>query len=440
MVRGGGGGGGSKKKELSKLLFCACRDRCQDKTAPQSTTHKCPGCQVPIHAKCGFPDGDDTNIRWCYHCKYGRTPSPSQRITRRQAVSKKTVSPKNIFEEEVLAPALAGEKNIGNASVSTLSVVDQGISVAQLPKCACRDRCGFPNLPRATGHHCPGCKLAIHAVCGIYDEKAGLDDSNWCHDCWESRMQKKMPPRKTSPAVQQQQKKKGASSSKKADVLVVNKGGRKIGGEKPKTNLQTESTIPRKQPRKSTTTRATSKGRLPETNVPPQRKTSSTRAKNLKNKIILPREATTADPFVRMKVAFHLDGPERPDWLVSRDYVPYGKDVGSRLYLFGIILRRDKVTKTACTYRVEWEHSALGESVIDINVLQPAMDLARKLQCLLDEESKHPLGVDVLHFLRANDGSAPGAAIPSDDEENSKASDAEDDQDDDDEQEKDDDM
>jgi hypothetical protein len=99
-----------------------------------------------------------------------------------------------------------------------------------------------------------------------------------------------------------------------------------------------------------------------------------------------------------MRVAFHLDGPERPNWLMSNDYIPYGKNVSSRSYLFGIILRRDKVTKTACTYRVEWEHTALGESVIDINVLQPAIDLARKLQNVLEDESKHPLGADVLHF------------------------------------------
>jgi hypothetical protein len=51
-------------------------------------------------------------------------------------------------------------------------------SVAQLPNCACRNRCHFPELPRATGtgHHCPGCKLAIHAVCGIHDNKAGLNE------------------------------------------------------------------------------------------------------------------------------------------------------------------------------------------------------------------------------------------------------------------------
>ena len=81
-----------------------------------------------------------------------------------------------------------------------------------------------------------------------------------------------------------------------------------------------------------------------------------------------------------MKDAFHLDGPERPDWLVSNDYIPFGKNISSRLYLFGIILRRDKVSHAACTYRVEWEHTALGESVIDINVLQTASELARKLQ------------------------------------------------------------
>jgi hypothetical protein len=112
-----------------------------------------------------------------------------------------------------------------------------------------------------------------------------------------------------------------------------------------------------------------------------------------------------------MEVAFHLDGPERPDWLVSDDYIPFGKNISSRLYLFASIIRRDKASHAACTYRVEWEHTALGESVIGINVLQPAIELARKLQHALDEESKHPLGPDVLHFLRANDGSTPGTGL-----------------------------
>jgi hypothetical protein len=60
--------------------------------------------------------------------------------------------------------------------------------------------------------------------------------------------------------------------------------------------------------------------------TPPQGKSFSTRRKNLKNKILLPRVATTTDPFVRMKVAFHLDGSERPDWLLSNDYIPFGKN------------------------------------------------------------------------------------------------------------------
>ena len=215
--------------------------------------------------------------------------------------------------------------------------------VAQLPNGACRERCQFPELPRATGHHCPGCKLAIHAVCGVHDEKGGLDDSTWCYDCWDSKMQdQKMPARKIS--------------------------------------------VPSRQPRKSTSRAKT-----------PARKTSVVPSRQ-------PRKSTS-----RAK-----------------------RNVGSRMYLFGIILRRDKFTTTACTYRVEWEHTALGETVIDINVLQPAIELARKLQNILDDESKHPLGADVLHFLRANDGSTPGAAIPSDDEEGKgKESEEDDDQDDD---------
>jgi hypothetical protein len=291
--------------------------------------------------------------------------------------------------------------------------------VAQLPKCACRDRCQFPELPRATGHHCPGCKLAIHAVCGVHDDTAGLDDSNWCYDCWDTN---KMKRKKSPPIDVHQPQKKTRTTSK-----LIGKNSR---GHNNKDQLE-QSKVARRQPRKSTSKTTTES--LNTTHNAPQGKSSSTRTKNLKNKIVLPRVATTADPFVRMKVAFHLDGPERPEWLVSNDYIPFGKNISSRLYLFGIILRRDKVSHAACTYRVEWEHTALGESVIDINVLQPAIELARKLQHVLDEESKHPLGPDVLHFLRANDGSTPGTAIPSDDEGKETESHDDDDQDDEDE-------
>jgi hypothetical protein len=86
-------------------------------------------------------------------------------------------------------------------------------SVAQLPICACRDECQFPELPRATGHHCPGCKLAIHALCGVHDDKAGLDDSNWCYQCWNSKSQNQKRPLKT--VAQHQPRKKRASSRKK---------------------------------------------------------------------------------------------------------------------------------------------------------------------------------------------------------------------------------
>ena len=49
-------------------------------------------------------------------------------------------------------------------------------------------------------------------------------------------------------------------------------------------------------------------------------------------------------------------------------------------------------------------------------MLQPAIELAKKVYTVLEDESKHPLGVDILHFLRTIDGSMPAMAIPSDDE------------------------
>jgi hypothetical protein len=171
----------------------------------------------------------------------------------------------------------------------------------------------------------------------------------------------------------------------------------------------------------STTTRGVPNDKV-KTGQAAKGKPSSTRPKNLKNKLVVPKEASNVDPFVRMKVAFHLDGPDRPHWL-GNDYLPYGKTSGSNLYLFGIVLSRDKVTKTGCAYRIEWEHTSLGESTIELNVLQPAIELAKKVCTVLEDESKHPLGVDILHFLRANDGSMPGMAIPNDDEGNDKGND-----------------
>ena len=371
-------------ESVAQLPKCACRDRCKFPQLPRATGHHCPGCKLAIHAVCGIHDDkaglDDSN--WCYDCWEAKIHQDQQE--KRPTLTSKTTR-----------------------------AMPSPIDNEQFPSCACRERCRFPHLPPASGHHCPGCKFSIHAVCGIHDETAGLADSNWCYSCWDSKMQQKMPAQKTS-AMQVQQK-------KRAMATIINK-----------TNEPPQPVAPRKRPKKSTTpavskqpsqraTSAMSKGTSPQlsknaTNEPTQRKSSSTCAKNLKNKIVLPKEAMAVDPFVRMKVAFHLDGPERPTWLLSNDYIAYGKEVGSRLYLLGVVLRRDKVSKTACTYCVEWEHTALGESGIDINVLQPAIELARKVQQVLDEESKHPLGPDVLHFLQANDGSAPGTAIPSDDE------------------------
>jgi hypothetical protein len=91
---------GSMRTEVSKLLFCACRDHCIKKTTPQSTTHKCPGCSIPIHPECGFPDEEDANIRWCHQCKIGRTPSPTERLTRRKIREKNLSLPKNLFDDD----------------------------------------------------------------------------------------------------------------------------------------------------------------------------------------------------------------------------------------------------------------------------------------------------------------------------------------------------
>ena len=113
MVQGSG-----KRKEISKLLFCACRDRCLNKTAPQSSTHKCPGCSVPIHPTCGFPDGDDPNVRWCHHCKVGQTPSPFQQITQRQALENNAILPRNIFDGEEKG---SNNDNKSDSSVSSAS-------------------------------------------------------------------------------------------------------------------------------------------------------------------------------------------------------------------------------------------------------------------------------------------------------------------------------
>ncbi len=173
-------------ESVAQLPKCACHDRCKFPQLPWATGHHCPGCKLAIHAVCGIHDDkaglDDSN--WCYDCWEAKIHQDQQE-KRPTLTSKTTRAMPSPTDNE------------------------------QFPSCACRERCRFPHLPPASGHHCPGCKFSIHAVCGIHDETAGLADSNWCYSCWDSKMQQKMPARRTS--VVHQQKKKGAmlTSTKK---------------------------------------------------------------------------------------------------------------------------------------------------------------------------------------------------------------------------------
>ena len=70
------------------------------------------------------------------------------------------------------------------------------------------------------------------------------------------------------------------------------------------------------------------------------------RRKGTLKKIVAPTK-NTKDVFVQSRVAFNLDGDERPSWL-GKEYKVYGKSISGRRYLFGIVLQREKTTNSSC--------------------------------------------------------------------------------------------
>jgi hypothetical protein len=129
----------SMRTEVSKLLFCACRGHCIQKTTPQSTTHKCPGCSIPIHPECGFPDEEDANIRWCHQCKIGQTPSPKERLTRRKIREKNLSLPKNLFDEDETITSTLDDSTI---------TLDERLEMSKNDEKSTEERDGYVAMPQ----------------------------------------------------------------------------------------------------------------------------------------------------------------------------------------------------------------------------------------------------------------------------------------------------
>ena len=109
---------------------------------------------------------------------------------------------------------------------------------------------------------------------------------------------------------------------------------------------------------------------------PASKRTAKKRVKKVNIKG--PKASETEDRFIKKDVAFHLSGPSRPDWLTTR-CDQYATTVGSKQYLCGHVVRRDK-SKKGGSYIVEWNNTMLGSTKLDASVIFDALKLAEVLK------------------------------------------------------------
>jgi hypothetical protein len=131
-------------------------------------------------------------------------------------------------------------------------------------------------------------------VCGIHDEAGGFDDLKWCYDCWENKTeqtkaQRKKPPSDATNLDTEKQKKKRATTQKSRGVLK-----KATSTTMTRVLKKATSTMTRGVPNDKVKTRQAAKGKLSSTRCT---KSLPTRLRNLKNKLVIPKEASNVDPF-----------------------------------------------------------------------------------------------------------------------------------------------
>ena len=151
-----------------------------------------------------------------------------------------------------------------------------------------------------------------------------------------------------------------------------------------------------------TTVPTTEKAAPPTKKTTKSTSTSKSKSKNKrgskKNRLEIPRTVRIEDPFLNRAVAFHARGAKKPEWLEESMCEGATTVVNGMEYLFGNVIRKEK--KGSSSYVVEWEHTMLGVTVMDVVHLVGASALAESLRgARHEEEQQFPVTEDVLHAL-----------------------------------------
>ena len=215
--------------------------------------------------------------------------------------------------------------------------------------CCCGDLCNLKNQP-ADKHWCPGCKQAIHGICGIPDEtQESIAYMNWCHACHAARKMPALQVTEDNPPSSQEQT--TIASSKK-----------KPPPQYPTQNVPLQATITQKQ----------QLGRPNRSSKP--------------FKIVAP--ALQVDPLIGRQVAFPLEGSDQPKWLNNPVLQQYGEEIGGVRYLLGNV-SRSKSTKSKTPYLIEWEATKCGRTPMDHGTVMTGVETAVQLQ-----DKNHPSNRD----------------------------------------------
>ena len=137
---------------------------------------------------------------------------------------------------------------------------------------------------------------------------------------------------------------------------------------------------------------------IPEEEKKKKAKAPSKRQKGKKNKLKIPKTNDKDDPFLNRAVAFRVRGAEKPEWLDEELCQGATTVIQGVEYLFGNVVRKEK--RVGSSYIVEWEHTSLGTSVMDIFPLVGGTTLADSLRAARqEEEQQFPLTPSVLEKL-----------------------------------------
>ena len=91
----------------------------------------------------------------------------------------------------------------------------------------------------------------------------------------------------------------------------------------------------------------------------------------------MPGGKNVIDPFLSQRLAFPLEGPDKPEWLDPSLCAGASVNIGGKNYLLGTVVRKERKTNE---YLVEWEHTFLGKSTMTASLFLTAIDLANKLK------------------------------------------------------------